>query len=69
VTDLAMCQSDADCCAGACLGGYCCPDSSICLDASGARVCCGGLSTCDLEANICIAVERPIVDRPRRASR
>jgi hypothetical protein len=67
VSDLATCGADADCCDGACTGGFCCPAYAICLDATGLPVCCGGLSVCETETNVCVAIEqRP--DRPTRTS-
>jgi hypothetical protein len=66
VKDLATCESDADCCAGSCTAGYCCPTESICHDFDGSPVCCGGLSTCVADTNICVAREYSVLNRPVR---
>jgi hypothetical protein len=66
VTDLATCESDADCCAGSCTGGFCCPSESICHDFAGNPVCCGGLSLCVEDTNVCVAREYGSLDRPVR---
>ncbi len=66
VTDLATCETDADCCAGSCTGGYCCPTESICHDIAESPVCCGGLSTCIADTNICVAREFSNAGRPVR---
>jgi hypothetical protein len=59
VTDLATCESDTDCCDGACTNGFCCPATAVCSDFEGNPICCGGTSICRTDVNICEAIAYP----------
>jgi hypothetical protein len=59
VTDLATCDSDADCCDGVCTNGFCCPATAICHDFENNPICCGGTSICRTDVNICEAIAYP----------